>query len=472
MSKTKYVLVATTAGSGASYSASLTAKELNVLKESPVGALAALDNTQTILTFPKLHFLAGKGATYAPEVCVIPGNMVQNWKSVAYSAGYKQWSTVGYDGISTENCPVNVYNDYDYTLRLSLTDVENTTERESGPGSAWTVRSGYNANSAAHGRYNTLRDLVEQINLDADNNFIAKLRHSETILALTMDVVVVNGSTTVTGTALASTAVTGTFLCLAGDIYKVVDTSGTTTCILDRNFAGASGTIEYNQATSDNWTMIAGSTTATSDGAHGYTGAKNFIFDNVYYAATYVSATVYLLDHPYEGSDTSLTANATPAAGAATLGAAGYVAGATVDDATLFGIEITTTDTNQTFFLSIESGFDGDEVIVDQNAVSFSSGTYAEVLASETGVDQKAGELNSQLSRTSIVTNATSGVNYAKYIINFYKQSANNMGGVHSEECELIIWMATTVGSTLLYDYVNDWLISPGTGGSGAFSDV
>ena len=473
MSRQRFVLVANSLETSLTTFTGPASGELSILSQSPNGTLAQIVNTGTVGAFPRMNVILGKGTGYAPDVVPIEGKGVVAFSNAAYSVGSRKSIVAGYNGISTETLPVNLYSSYEYGIRITPADEDNEGTKWEPSGFYKSYISAYNTPASAHGRYTLLKNLMTEINTDTNLDVTAKIRQSETCTACGMAVTVVNGSNAVTGTGLATACPAGTFLMLAGDFYKVDSTYSTTTCYLDRVYAGISEVLADWVIPAENFTMVAGSTLATAAGAHGLTGNQWFIFDNAAYYCSYLSATEYTLDRPYEGTDTSLTKSATPGAGLATVGAAGYVAGATVDADTLFGIHFEADNYNESFDAKLEEGFDADEVIA-RNTMAYQVGTYAEVLEQSQWSDPAFGTMNKTFLPDTRVNTSTSGNTYDKWSITFnnYIQGTDGTGRNHSNDMELVIYMKSDVStSTQLYDYLQDWLLSC-PNASGAWTDI
>lgn len=469
MSRNRIVLVANTPGSAATFSAATTLGELNIISESPLGVFAAVTAGDTLAALPKMHISTGNGTGYPLDQISIDGRGVVSWSHTSYTAGYVKSIVAGYDGVNTYNVPVNIYNAAEYILRLNTTDINNDGDRPKTTGKSWSVTSGYNAASADHGRYNILRDLLTLINAYDESPCYAFLRQSETVTVVGANATVVNGSPTVTCTH-ASAMVAGDFMVIGHSVYKTTAVTATT-ITLDRNYEGPSATIKYNQAPPADIDVVYGSTTATTTDTTGpdiAAGDYVNLGNAVYVVQSVVAATSFVLDRPYEGATATLTAGVTPGTTAAVLGSAGFVATATIDENTLFGIHCLGNEADGDFTLELEYGFDGDEVVVTKNAVLFSVGTYAEVAAMEIKDDQMFGVTQTMLDRTGRTRKAVSGYTYDKFNITFNNYSTSNMGGYHTEDTELIIWLRSNQTETILDTNLAAWLA---TGiGSGSFA--
>jgi len=460
MSKERKVLVASSVDITAT-TPQTTSGEMNCLVRSPDGTLAALPTGATINAYPTLIFSVGKGTGYAPDMYEIKGKDLIKATSTAFSLGVAKNAISGYVGSGTNTAPVNLYSSYEYAIRVMVVDTENTDAKFEPSGKYFPHISAYNTPSAAHGRYNVLKALVNDINVE-DMGVRAYIRQSETLTAMTVNCTMVSGSAVVTSASHGLSA--GVFVQLGFSFYKVLSVT-TNTFTLDRVYEGPSETIQYNQALGGNATVVNGSTSVSAT-AHGAVVGDYVNLGNVVYKVVVkTSANAFVIDRPYEGTGVVLTAGAVPGSAAATLGSGGYVAGATVDDATYFGLHFQADEVDKDFTVSFEQGFDGGEQdTVEYSTMSYSIGEGAEVVAEEAGADPSFGVLEttgvSPDSRTHIAA-ATS--NYNKWCFTNNNSQPSNMSTTHNNEQELVLYILDGASTmTNFYTYLNAWVNDSG----------
>ena len=212
-------------------------------------------------------------------------------------------------------------------------------------------------------------------------------------------------------------------------------------------------------------------TVTTADTSAGAVGDFLVIGYDTFKIIAETASTSWTLDRPFCGTTGTYTYNATR--GATTVG---YIAAATIDDATLFGIEFTAKTVNQNFEVSIDtlSGYDGGEYVATTTEMVYSHGLYADVLADEKSVEAWEGA-QQQDRFSNIIRYADSSKTYDCYEIDFMKEVEGHDGihGTHKMKQTIRFWfdqaaatnVASYFGDNSTPGLVENWLkTTPGTG--------
>jgi len=459
MSRERKVMVASTFAMAAT--PATTKGQLTVMLRTPAGALEALAAAKTIATHPSIIFALGKGVGLAPDMVEIKGKFLTRAFSANYVMGSAKNAVAGYNGVDLNLLPVNLYSDYEYAIRIMPVDTENENAKWEPTGKYFTKLSAYNTPSAAHGRYNLIKDLVANINAATGIPVNAYIRQSETMEQLLADCDVVTGSTTVT-CADTSTLVAGDFVTLGYSTYKVVSVVPDTTFEIDRPWEGAAETIQYTQALGGTAAVTNGSTAVAST-THGAIAGDYVSLGNVVYKVVSATTNAFVIDRPYEGAtNASLTALAVPAVGAACLGSACFVLSATVDDETGIGIHFEASEIDEDFTVSFEGGFDGGEqATVAYSALTYSVGSGTEAVAE----DLLSGPSFGLLSKVGVKpdvrsTSALETSDYNKWGFVYDDPEPSNMSMTHNNLKDLEIYMLDGATVTNFYTYLNNWVAS------------
>lgn len=326
---------------------------------------------------------------------------------------------------------------------------------------------------------------MTEINTDTNLNVKAYLRQSETVTALAGNATVVNGSTTVTCTH-ASAMVDGDFVQLGFSVYKVSDVvAGSFT--IDRAWEGVSETIKFNGVTGANCGVTNGSILVTcTDTTTPDLAVGDYVsLGNVSYKVTgEIADESFTIDRPYEGATVALTPQAVPSSTTAAIGSACFVANATVDADTLFGLHFEADNYNENFDAKLEEGFDADEAVT-RNAMAYQVGSYAEVTQQEGWSDPAYGTMNKTFipdARTHIAS-STGTYNRWSITYNNYIPGTDGTGRSHDNNMELVIYVLDDIGTftinTLAVQVLGDgspganWLedyLKDGPNSSGAFA--
>ncbi len=205
----------------------------------------------TALTAGLNFFVAQKRDGFVNKTPIINWDNLFRKLRTAYDAPVKQVTSIGFN-----RTVVASDLSFDFTgASQSNTLTFGIAASETTPGNQpFPVQEGYaTVNSSTADEYTVLASIVSQLNGDFDyervqpDKFVlAEIQSDGTRTALAANATVVNGSKSVTVTAHALTA--GTLVSLIDVVYKIVTVVDANTFILDRPYAGASGTVTAGTA--------------------------------------------------------------------------------------------------------------------------------------------------------------------------------------------------------------------------------
>lgn len=205
----------------------------------------------TALTAGLNFFIAQKRDGFVKKTPIINWDNLFRKLRTAYDAPVKQVTSIGFN-----RTVVTSDLSFDFTgASLSNTLTFGLAASETTPGNQpFPVQEGYaTVNSSTADEYTVLASIVSQLNGDYDyqrtqpDKFVlAEIQADGTRTALAANATVVNGSKSVTVTAHALTA--GTLVSLIDVVYKIATVVDANTFLLDRPYAGASGTVTAGTA--------------------------------------------------------------------------------------------------------------------------------------------------------------------------------------------------------------------------------
>ena len=221
----------------------------------------------TALTAGQSFFIAQKRDGMINKTPLILWDRLFRKLRTAYDAPVLKQMTVGYAGTTITNI-------FDFTgASLTNTLTFGVTARDLTPGNQpFPVQEGYaTVNSSTADQYSVLATIVSQLNGDLDyervqpDRFVkAEITSNGTVTALGQTAAVINGSTAVTAGA-AVTLADGSFLSLAGAVYKVKGAvTAATAIVLDRPYQGTTAT-------------LASGTSSTTAGTIAYTSGTTLL---------------------------------------------------------------------------------------------------------------------------------------------------------------------------------------------------
>lgn len=200
----------------------------------------------TALTAGLLFFIAQKRDGFVKKTPIIAWDNLYRKLRTAYDAPVKQVTSLGYNATVTASDLSFDFTGASQTNTLTF----GISASETTPGNQpFPVQEGYaTVNSSTADEYTVLASIVSQLNGDFDyqrtqpDKFVlAEIMGDGTRTALAANATVTNGSKAVAVTAHALTA--GTIISLVNVLYKIITVVDANNFLIDRPYAGASGTV-------------------------------------------------------------------------------------------------------------------------------------------------------------------------------------------------------------------------------------